>query len=154
MNFWAQSIASPFRVTPRYDAQKSQTPVSGSVVYNKMPGSLKIGKEREEEKKKAALTKGREKTLWTRNERWIIQGHQQAQCDLVYRLLQKSASLEDFVSVYRTNHIKGEKKGRNQNQTITCWFSTCWGLKWNCCYWRRDWIYSCYTRSNYAAVLA
>lgn len=110
MNFWAQSIASPFRVTPRYDAQKSQTPVSGSVVYNKMPGSFKIGKEREEEKKKAALTKGREKTLWTRNERWIIQGHQQAQCDLVYRLLQKSASLEDFVSVYRTNHIKGEKR--------------------------------------------
>lgn len=52
MNFWAQSIASPFRVTPRYDAQKSQTPVSGSVVYNKMPGSFKIGKEREEEKKK------------------------------------------------------------------------------------------------------
>lgn len=52
MNFWAQSIASPFRVTPRYDAQKSQTPVSGSVVYNKMPGSFKIGKEREEERKK------------------------------------------------------------------------------------------------------
>lgn len=110
MNFWAQSMASPFRVTPRYDAQKSQTPVSGSVVYNKMRGSFKIGKEREEEKKKAALTKGREKTLWTRNERWIIQGHQQAQCDLVYRLLQKSASLEDFVSVYRTNHIKREKR--------------------------------------------
>lgn len=110
MNFWAQSMASPFRVTPRYDAQKSQTPVSGSVVYNKMRGSFKIGKEREEEKKKAALTKGREKTLWTRNERWIIQGHQQAQCDLVYRLLQKSASLEDFVSVYRTNHIKRKKR--------------------------------------------
>lgn len=54
MNFWAQSIASPFRVTPRYDAQKSQTPVSGSVVYNKMPGSFKIGKEREEEKKSCA----------------------------------------------------------------------------------------------------
>lgn len=154
MNFWAQSIASPFRVTPRYDAQKSQTPVSGSVVYNKMPGSFKIGKEREEEKKKLRWQKAGRRHYEPAMSDELFRDTNRPSATWFIDSSKKSASLEDFVSVYRTNHIKGEKKGRNQNQTITCWFSTCWGLKWNCCYWRRDWIYSCYTRSNYAAVLA
>lgn len=38
---------------------------------------------------KSALTKGSESTLWTRNERWIIQGQQRARSDLLYRLLKK-----------------------------------------------------------------
>ena len=60
MNFRGQSRESPLRLTPQFDAHKSQTPVSGSVVYKKTPGPFKIGKERG---KKTALTKGREKTL-------------------------------------------------------------------------------------------
>lgn len=142
MNFWAQSIASPFRVTPRYDAQKRQTPVSGSVVYNKMPGSFKIGKEREEEKKKL---------------RWQKAGrrhYEPAMSDELFRDTNRPSATwfidsSKKVPVWRISSVfteqitsKGKKKGRNQNQTITCWFSTCWGLKWNCCYWRRDWIFS------------
>lgn len=50
MNFRRQSMESPLRLTPQFDAHKSQTPVSGSVVYKKMPGPFKTG-ERKGEKK-------------------------------------------------------------------------------------------------------
>lgn len=44
----AQSRQSPLKLTPQLGRHKSQSGVSGSVVYKKTPGLFKIGKEREE----------------------------------------------------------------------------------------------------------
>lgn len=44
----AQSRQSPLKLTPQFGRHKSQSGVSGSVVYKKTPGLFKIGKEREE----------------------------------------------------------------------------------------------------------
>lgn len=64
MNFrqGAQSRESPLRLTPQLGKHKSQTPVSGSVVYTKTPGPFKKSKERKGGKR-SALTKDSEKTL-------------------------------------------------------------------------------------------
>lgn len=44
----AQSRQSPLKLTPQFGRHKSQSAVSGSVVYKKTPGLFKMGKEREE----------------------------------------------------------------------------------------------------------
>lgn len=46
MNFRGQSMESLLSPTPQFDAHKSQTPVSGSVVYKKMPGPFKMGEKK------------------------------------------------------------------------------------------------------------
>lgn len=46
MNFRGQSGESPLRLTPQFDEHKSQSAVSGSVVYKKTPAPFKMGKER------------------------------------------------------------------------------------------------------------
>lgn len=152
MNFWAQSIASPFRVTPRYDAQKSQTPVSGSVVYNKMRGSFKIGKERKEEKKKLRWQKAGRRhyepamsdELFRDTNRpsatWFIDSSKKVP---VWRI--SSVFTEQITSKWK----KVKKPESDKHLLIFDLLKT----EWNCCYWS-DWIYSWYTKRNYAAVLA
>lgn len=148
MNFRGQSGESPLRLTPQFDEHKSQSAVSGSVVYKKTPAPFKMGKERGE------------KVRWQKAGR---RHYEPAMSDELFRdsnrpratwfidcseRKKKSANLSCFPHclqfVTQRKHMREKKLRLRAN---TCWFTTCWALRSaaaeseGCC-WRHDGVWS------------
>lgn len=129
MNFRqaAQSGESPLRLTPQFGEHKSQTPVSGSVVYTKTPGPFKMGKR-----------KGEKKLRWQKAAR---RHYELAMSDELFRdtnrpgvtwFIDCSKKCQFWVFSHCLQFVTQKKHARGKKLRLwvdTCWFTTCWGLR-------------------------